>query len=87
MKKSEAQAIQAKYNMEIIRDPITGEAWALYLEASSPIKELDDLAAADLNPCAMVASYTTASDITYKLACPSNWFNLWGWKGEEDSNA
>lgn len=82
MKRAEAKALAKKYGMRILRAPVTGEAWALYLEASSPIKELDDLAAADLNPCAMVASYTTASGITYKLVCPTNWFDRWGWADE-----
>lgn len=44
MTRNEAKALQAKHNMEILRDPITSEAHALYLETEQPISELDDLA-------------------------------------------
>ena len=44
MTSSEAKALQAKHSMEILRDPITSEARALYLETEQPISELDDLA-------------------------------------------
>lgn len=79
MTKREAMAIQKKYGMEIIRNPITDQAWAIYLESPAPIQELDDLATQDLLSCAMVADYS-AQEIktTYKLACPAAWFNLWG---------
>ena len=91
MTRNEAKALQAKYNMEILRDPITIEAHALYLETEQPISELDDLA--DISrrsngcaPCYMEANYevynATGSGVTYKLSCPTTWFDLWGWVDE-----
>lgn len=82
MTKSEAKAIQQEYGMEILRHPVTGEAWALYLETAHHIQTLDALAAQDLAPCAMVADYGLQSidKITYKLVCPTTWFDLWGWR-------
>lgn len=92
MTRNEAKALQAKHNMEILRDPITSEARALYLEAEQPISELDDLA--DISrrsngcaPCCMEANYevynATGSGVTYKLSCPTTWFDLWGWVDEQ----
>ncbi len=91
MTRNEAKALQAKHNMEILRNPITSEARALYLEAEQPISELDDLA--DISrrsngcaPCYMEANYevynATGSGVTYKLSCPTTWFDLWGWVDE-----
>nr|DAQ55097.1 MAG TPA: hypothetical protein [Caudoviricetes sp.] len=81
MKKSEAKALQQEYHMEILRHPVTSEAWALYLETAQPIQALDDLATQELTPCAMVADYSLQEidKITYKLVCPTSWFDLWGW--------
>lgn len=91
MTRNEAKALQEKHNMEILRDPITSEARALYLETARPISELDDLA--DISrrsngcaPCCMDANYevynATGSGVTYKLSCPTTWFDLWGWVDE-----
>ena len=91
MTRNEAKALQEKYNMDILRDPITSEARALYLEAEQTISELDDLA--DISrrsngcaPCYMEANYevynATGSGVTYKLSCPTTWFDLWGWADE-----
>lgn len=80
MKRTEAKALQTKYSMEILRNPITSEAWALGLASATPIPELDDLADADLSPCIMQAEYTDRA--YYKLVCPTNWFDLWGWADE-----
>ena len=81
MKKSEAMEIQKKYGMEILQNPVTSEAWAIYLESPTCIPELDDLATTDLYPCAMVADYCTQDvEVTYKLICPTAWFDLCGWR-------
>lgn len=91
MTRNEAKALQAKHSMEILRNPITGEAHALYLETEQPIPELDDLA--DISrrsnccaPCYMEANCevynATGSGVTYKLSCPTTWFDLWGWVDE-----
>lgn len=91
MTRNDAKALQAKYNMEILRHPITSEAIALYLETEQPIQELDDLAESSRScngcaPCYMETSYevynATGSGVTYKLHCPTPWFDLWGWADE-----
>ena len=57
-------------------------------QAEQPIPELDDLA--DISrrsnscaPCYMEANYevynATGSGVTYKLSCPTAWFDLCGW--------
>lgn len=51
MKRAEAKALAKKYGMRILRAPVTGEAWALYLETPECIDELDDLANQDILPC------------------------------------
>lgn len=82
MKKSEAQALQQEYGMDILRHPITNEAWALYLETSHPIQALDDLVHQDIWPCVMEPNYSLqeVDQITYTLICPTSWFDLWGWR-------
>ena len=82
MTRNEAKELQSKYGMEILRNPITGEAWGLYLVSASCIKELGDLANADILPCAMEACYHTPDYITYTLACPKKWFDRCGWADE-----
>lgn len=84
MKRAEAKALASKYGMRILREPITHEAWGLYLESSECIKELDALANQEINPCAMVADYSCEEIgvVTYKLICPTSWFDLWGWVDE-----
>lgn len=82
MTKAEAKALQQEHGMEILRHPITGEAWALYLETTHPIQALDDLSHQDISPCVMEPNYTLQEEnhVTYKLICPTSWFDLWGWK-------
>lgn len=80
MKRSEAKELQKKYGLEIMRNPVTGEAWGLRIDASEYIPELDDLAKADIAPCAMKPDYSLAPEsVIYELVCPKNWFDLWGW--------
>lgn len=85
MKRAEAKALAKKYGMRILRAPVTGEAWALYLETPECIEELDALANQDILPCAMEANYwghDVGLPIAYKLVCPTNWFDLFGWADE-----
>lgn len=83
MKRSEAKALQDKYGMEILRNPVTNEAWALRLEASQYIPEFDDLEKADIAPCVLEPDYSLAPEsVIYKLVCPKSWFDLWGWADE-----
>ena len=82
MKKAEAKALQERYNMEIMREPVTREAWGVYTESANLIPELDELAdgnGADLLPCACLREWN-GGGYTYKLICPTAWFNLCGWK-------
>ena len=67
--------------MQILRNPITSEAWALHLVTAEDLPELDALAEKDLEPCQMVASYSPGRT-EYKLICPTSWFDLWGWADE-----
>lgn len=83
MKRNEAKALQKKYGMEILRNPITSEAWGLRIDADNYIPELDDLAKADISPCALEPDYSFAPEyVIYKLVCPKSWFDLWGWADE-----
>lgn len=84
MKRAEAKALAKKYGMRILRAPVTGEAWALYLEAPEYIDELDALANQKIDPCIMQADYSCndVGLVTYKLVCPTNWFDLFGWADE-----
>ena len=78
MTKLEAQNLQKTYGMEILRDPITREAWGLYLDADAAVPELEALAAADLGQdIAMEANHY--GYIRYRLALPTDWFDLGGW--------
>lgn len=86
MTKTEAKALQAKYNMEILRNPITAEAWALGLSSEKYIAELDDLASTfpdSLRPCAVTADYSVLGYTYYRVVCPTSWFDLYGWAGKE----
>lgn len=84
MKRAEAKALANKYGMRILREPITHEAWGLYLEAPECIEELDSLANQDIFPCILEADYgcQDVGLVTYKLVCPTSWFDLWGWADE-----
>ena len=83
MKRSEAKALQEKYGMEILRHPVTSEAWGLGIETDVCIPELDRLVRTDIWPCVMTASYMTPEDgAIYRLDCPTSWFDLWGWADE-----
>ena len=81
MKKAEAKALQEKYGMEILRNPITKQAWALFLRSAENIPELDGMAEKDVSPCAMQAFYLD-DEVQYELVCPEQWFDLWGWSGK-----
>lgn len=82
MTRNEAKKIQSKYGMEILRHPVTGEAWGLHKVSNHCIKELDDLTNAGILPCAMEVCYHAPDYITYTLACPVKWFDRCGWADE-----
>lgn len=79
MKKSELKAIADKYNMQILRNPITQEAHGLTVDSEEEIPELDELAERiEYNPVQVIRTY----DIRYHytIEAPTSWFDLWGWK-------
>lgn len=84
MKKNELKAISEKYGMEIVRSPITHEAFGLKLETAQDIPELDALCNLEkLSTVAATKEYGVYQAVNgthlYTVACPTNWFNLWGW--------
>lgn len=88
MKKAELKAIAERYEMGIIREEITNEGVGLYLVTAEDIPELDALAnippfERNPSPWAVTATkeYSPRGDIhTYRVYCPTSWFDLWGWK-------
>ena len=81
MTKIEAQNLQKTYGMEILRDPTTGEAWGLYVDADAAIPELEALAATNLGQHIAMEAKRHGYDqgVLYRLALPTNWFDLDGW--------
>lgn len=85
MKRSEAKELAAKYGMEIMRDPITSLAHGLYVFSDDLIPELD--AYANKIERDNVYCKRTCLDprcpYLYRLECPTAWFDLWGWTGND----
>lgn len=84
MKKAELKAIADRYEMGIIREEITGEGIGLYLVTEKDIPELDTLANTSPfeKPENVIATkeYSPCDNThTYRVYCPANWFDLWGW--------
>lgn len=86
MSKNELKSISERYGMMILRDPITSEAWGLALETAKDIPELD--AQIDSNDSRVVVTkeYCAYCEVSgthlYKVVCPVEWFDLWGWSGD-----
>lgn len=85
MDKATAKRLAEKYRMEILRHPITSEAWAVAVESDELIPELDKYADAAPenymgNNTAIVERTYNGSSYTYKIVCPTRWFDLWGWR-------
>ena len=90
MTKNEAQAIAKTNGMEIMRHPITNEAWGYMLSPNKCSEALDALYNAFCSdpkgflPCAMEVSYygtdSNGNDLgaLYRLICPETWFDLTG---------
>jgi hypothetical protein len=84
MKKTELKAIADRYGMGIIRQEITGLGVGLYLVTEEDIPELDTLA--NKTPFEKFEGIMVTKDYcscdnthTYRVYCPANWFDLWGW--------
>ena len=86
MTKAELKAIADKHGFEILRHPVTNEAWGLRLETAEDIPELDAIAANiwTIGNVAVRKEYGVYDEVNgthlYTVACPENWFDLWGWK-------
>lgn len=84
MDKATAKRLAEKYNMEILRNPITSEAWGVIVETDELIPELDAYADAALETYmgdnTAIVERTYAVTYTYKIICPTRWFDLWGWR-------
>lgn len=85
MKKEELKAIAEKHGMEIVRNPITSEAWGLKLETVEDIPELDALSENNqLGSVTVTKEYGAYEAVNgthlYTVYCPANWFDLWGWR-------
>lgn len=84
MTRQQAKHIASQHGMEIVRDPITHEAWECSVESRDLIPELDTYADGDLYaayPC--VITRKLYGDIyRYELICPTEWFDLWGWRDD-----
>lgn len=84
MKKVEMKAIADRYGMGIIREKITGLGVGLYLVTEEDIPELDALAnkapLEKFEGIMVTKEYCPFASIhTYRVYCPANWFDLWGW--------
>ncbi len=84
MKKAELKAIADRYEMSIIREKITGLGVGLYLVTEEDIPELDALANKapfeKFEGIMVTKEYCPFASIhTYRVYCPANWFDLWGW--------
>lgn len=84
MKKAELKAIADRYEMGIIREEITGLGTGLYLVTEKDIPELDTLvnkSPFDKFEGVVATKKYSPWDNTriYRVYCPANWFDLWGW--------
>ena len=84
MKKAEMKAIADRYEMGIIRQEITGLGVGLYLVTEEDIPELDTLANKTpfekFEGIMVTKEYSPCDNTrTYRVYCPANWFDLWGW--------
>lgn len=84
MKKAELKAIADRYEMDIIREEITRLGVGLYLVTKEDIPELDTLANKtpfeEFKGVIATKEYNQYDNThTYRVYCPANWFDLWGW--------
>ncbi len=85
MKKAELKELSTRYGMSIMREEITNEGIGLYLMTEKDIPELDALAnippfsAGPRRVIATKAYNPWDNSHTYRVYCPTSWFDLWGW--------
>lgn len=81
MTKDTAMEFASKYNMEIARHPITRQAWSVYVDSDNAIAELDAmLGERQTGHAAVVTRELFAGTYRYRIVCPTDWFDLYGWK-------
>lgn len=80
MTKEKAKTIAGTYKMEILRNPVTGEAWGVWCDTEQLIPELDDLTEISDQYWACTRERIGENEYRYKLVLPTSWFDLWGWK-------
>ena len=87
MKKAELKALAERYSMEIMRNPITDEAFGVMCESEDLIPELDEIADSldRMAPCTGVRELIAGTTYRYKIIATPAWFDRWGWaeKNEE----
>lgn len=81
MTKATVKSLAEKHGMEILRNPITDEAWGVTVESDALIPELDAYAdAIRENEHTAVERVNLGGTYRYTITCPTNWFDLWGWR-------
>lgn len=81
MTKATVKSLAGKYGMEILRNPITREAWGVTVESDELIPELDEYAdAIRENDHTAVERVNLCGTYRYTITCPTSWFDLWGWR-------
>ena len=81
MYKTELKTIADKYGIAILRNPITSEAYGLILETPAEIPDLSEIVKGMTTPPVVgTIEYTGDICVTYKIICPTSWFDLWGWR-------
>lgn len=81
MTKATVKSLATKYGMEILRNPITSEAWGVTVESDELIPDLDEYAdAIRENERTAVERENLGGNYRYTITCPTSWFDLWGWR-------
>ena len=80
MTKATMQSISDKYNMTILRQPITREAFGVMVETDDLIPELDAIVNADSYAVPAVRELYGNDTYRYSFYCPTDWFDLCGWR-------
>ena len=80
MTKKEAKELAKKYNMEIVRNEITGEGLGAEIDSNEEIAELEEMIGKDIFPCRLEPFRYGEYGVTYRLYVPTDWIDLWGWR-------
>ena len=81
MKKAELKAIADRYEMEIVRHPVTDEFTCLFLKTENLIPELDEVVERTVfDNVKGIRELGFDGFYRYRIYPPNNWFDLWGWR-------